>query len=166
MHASKLGIAIVVAWLGTLTPDARAEGGTGFHFHLKSDASLCLDARMDRGRPHTEVWVYRCNESDAQRWAVVQTEDEHRWHPIVGPGGLCLDVRGAHQHSGTTVQLYPCHFGENQRFRFDRATGFIIEEHSGKCLGVARLDEKQPVRLERCDVANWNREWLFEYNKR
>ena len=166
MHCKQLGIAFVMAWLAARAPAARADGGTGFHFHLKSDPSLCMDARRDRGKPGTEVWVYRCNETDAQRWAVVQTEDEHHWHPIVGPGGMCLDVRGARKHSGTPLELYPCHFGDNQRFRFDYASGLVIEEHSGKCLGVARLDEHQPVRLERCDLANWNREWLFEYNRR
>jgi hypothetical protein len=143
---------------------ARAEGGTGYHFHLKSDPSLCMDARMDRGKAGTEVWVYKCNETDAQRWAVAQTEDEHHWHPIVGPGGMCLDVRGAREKSGTHVQLYPCHFRQNQRFLFDHSTGQIVEEHSGKCLGVAKLEDRQPVRLERCE-RSWNREWLFEYNR-
>lgn len=156
-----LGLVIGTALLSP--HDSRAEGGTGYHFHLKSDATLCMDARRDQGKTGTEVWIYKCNETDAQRWAVVDTGADQKWHPIVGPGGLCLDVRGAAKHSGATLQLYPCHFGENQRFKFDHASGQVVEEHSGKCLGVSKLEDKQPLRLEKCE-GSWNREWLFEYN--
>jgi hypothetical protein len=165
LRATALLAVLVGTAILTSHHDVLAEGGTGYHFHLKSDATLCMDARMDRGATGTEVWVYKCNETDAQRWAVVETGAEHKWHPIIGPGGMCLDVRGAAKKSGTTVQLYPCHFGDNQRFKFDHSTGEIIEEHSGKCLGVAKLEDKQPVRLEKCS-GGWNREWLFEYNRK
>ena len=155
----------VGAALSFSSHDSRADGGTGFHFHLKSESSLCLDARNDKHAPGTEVWVYKCNETDAQRWAIVDTGEDHQWHPIVGPGGMCLDVRRSSTKNGTPVQLYPCHFGENQRFKFDHSSGQIIEEHSGKCLGVGKLEEKQQVRLEDCS-GGWNREWLFEYNRK
>jgi len=140
---------------------AEGHGGTGYHFHLESDAQLCLDARGDSGKPGTEVWLYKCNESDAQRWAV--TENEDGWSTIVGPGGQCLDVRGASTKSGAPLQTYPCHFKKNQRFHFKG--GEIIEEHSGKCLGVEKVADKQRVRLEECN-GSWNRKWLFEYNRK
>lgn len=142
--------------------DRSAEaGGTGYHFHLESNATLCMDARGDSGKAGTEVWLYKCNETDAQRWAVTSNVDG--WSVIVGPGGKCLDVKGGDTKNGTPLQLWPCHFGKNQRFKFEG--GQIVEEQTGKCVGVAKMDDKQPVRLEACS-GSWNRKWLFEYNKK
>lgn len=140
---------------------ASRAGGTGYHFHLESDAQFCMDARGDRGKEGTEVWLYKCNETDAQRWAVTTNEDG--WSVIIGPGGMCLDVRGGGTKAGTPLQLWKCHFGKNQRFKFEG--GQIVEEHSKKCVGVAKLADKEPVRIEPCN-GSWNRKWLFEYNRK
>ena len=40
-------------------------------------------------------------------------------HALVGLGGKCLDVEAANPVDGTPVNIYRCHGGENQRWRFD-----------------------------------------------
>jgi hypothetical protein len=153
--------AVASALTVTTADRASKAGGTGYHLHLKTNATLCMDAKGDSGKPYTEVWLYGCNETDAQRWAITTNTDG--WSAIVGPGGMCLDVRGAGKADGTPLMLYPCHFGKNQRFKFEG--GQIVEEDTKKCVGVAKAEAKHPVRLETC-TGSWNREWLFEYNRK
>jgi Ricin-type beta-trefoil lectin domain len=155
LTAAALGITLC-----TVGTPSRA-GGTGYHFHLESHPQFCMDARGDSGKEGTEVWLYKCNETDAQRWAVTNNADG--WNLIIGPGGMCLDARGGDTKTGTPLQLWKCHFGKNQRFRFE--SGQIVEEQSKKCVGVAKQADKEAVRLEPCN-GSWNRRWLFEYNRK
>lgn len=52
---------------------------------------------------------------------------------------LCLDIRSASVGAGREVILYPCHQGENQRFRirhFERDWYILEAVHSGMVLDI------------------------------
>lgn len=80
------------------------------------------------------------SDADAQRRRV-----RHRgspdWFTIVSEGGLCLDVHGAEAgRDGARVQMWTCHGGPNQLWRFEGAT---LVSAAGGCLDVHGGDLQQ-----------------------
>jgi len=136
-------------------------GGTGYRFHLKSAPTLCMDGRGDTTKAGTEVWLTKCNDTDAQRWTI--TTDSDGLSLVVGPGGNCLDVTAGSTKTYTPMVLVPCNFGKNQFFKF--AGDLLVQESTGKCIGVAKAEDKQPLRLEPCKGV-FERQWLFEFNRK
>ena len=133
-------------------PAAFSQGPvTGVGVQIKpviGSGQFCLDARGDRDKDGTPVFVYRCHGSENQRWTVSSSSDNKR--AVLGIGGLCLDVRGAQTtSSGTPVELWQCNFGENQRFGF-RPDGRIVEVRSGKCLIATAARDQSPVVIDQC----------------
>jgi hypothetical protein len=71
---------------------------------------------------------------------------------------LCLDARGNTFSSGTPVQLWECHGGDNQAFAV-KAEAIVIGGNS--CLSVAggRNRNGTSVRLQACDASKASQKW-------
>jgi len=77
---------------------------------VRSD--MCLDLRFSSARAGTNVQLWRCNGSDAQKWRM--TEDGEL-RPAIDDS-YCLDVAASDTGLGTNVQLWPCNGTDAQRF--------------------------------------------------
>lgn len=99
-------------------------------------------------------------ESEAQRRPPATTQ----WFSIVNEAGLCLDVHGEDLgRDGARVQMWPCHGGPNQLWRFDR--GMLLSA-SGGCLDVHGDDVGRPggrVQMWSCHGAS-NQQWMVQPN--
>jgi hypothetical protein len=66
-----------------------------------------LDITYDVQQPGTNVQLYECNGTNAQKWRIDGTR-------ILSTAGLCLDVRGDDSANGTQVEVWTCNGGPNQ----------------------------------------------------
>jgi hypothetical protein len=57
------------------------------------------------------VRAANCNGSDFQKWTVTEAGEIRMF------SGMCLDIQGGTSVDQAQVQLYPCHGGQNQRWR-------------------------------------------------
>ncbi len=72
--------------------------------------------------------------ADAQRRRPGRGAHLSGWFTVVSEGGLCLEVHGAEAgRDGARVQMWTCHGGPNQLWRFERGT---LVSASGGCLDV------------------------------
>src|SRR5690606_17388974 len=79
--------------------------------------------------------------------------------PIVGPGGLCVDVDNANSANGTKVQLYTCNNTGAQIWTFDGPTIRAL----GKCLDVAGGDTADGTRVQIWECNNTGAQnWTVE----
>ncbi len=123
--------------------------GAGANLKIVSKAGdFCMDAKGDKKADGTPVFMYKCHGHENQRWSVTESNDGKS--AIVGVGGYCLDVRGAHsKKDGTPIQLWKCHFGDNQRFVVAN-DGHIKEAASGKCLMGTNEKDGAAIVLDEC----------------
>jgi hypothetical protein len=136
-----------------------AYGGTNFTIHSEiGGAHFCMDASLDHGvHDGDPVYVFHCTGRENQRWTLTQSLRGET--ALIGVDGYCLDVRGAGHGAGTPVQLYQCHFQDNQRF-IALPDGHIKEVASGKCLAALGASDRAPVVLDFCQ-ASPNQIWLY-----
>ena len=67
-------------------------------------------------------------------------------------------VRGSQSTAkGTPVELWQCHYGNNQRFNL-LPTGQIKAVESGKCLMAKNVTDRAPVILDVCSNSP-NEKW-------
>ncbi|TDC74645.1 ThuA domain-containing protein [Streptomyces hainanensis] len=76
--------------------------------------------------------------------------------PIVGHGGKCLDVRGAHPADGTRIQLWRCNGTAAQDWTV--AEDGTLRALDG-CMTAAGTRNGAPVRLHACD-GGADQQWL------
>ncbi|NUR29226.1 MAG: DUF5110 domain-containing protein, partial [Catenulispora sp.] len=69
---------------------------------------------------------------------------------IIGPGGLCLDIRGGASADGTAAQLYGCNHSAAQTFGHPSDQTLRV---LGKCLGAAGTANHSLVALATCTGA-------------
>lgn len=91
-------------------------------------------------------------------------EAQRRPPVMLRSGNKCLDVHGSKvQTNGARVQLWDCHGGPNQLWRFDR-DGRIINVASGRCLDLNGPDVGIPggrVQVWDCNGSP-NQSWRME----
>ncbi|CAM4245109.1 RICIN domain-containing protein [Kibdelosporangium persicum] len=69
----------------------------------------------------------------------------------------CLDAdTGTLDANGTKVQLWDCHDGDNQWWHYDRDTGTLRNDESGRCLDVDLADHR--IQLWDCHGGD-NQRW-------
>lgn len=93
-------------------------------------AGKCLEVAGAQTAAGTQVQLYTCNGTPAQRWT------------LPGDGtvrglGKCLDVNGASTEPGTKVQLWKCNGTGAQRFAYNAATRELVDITADKCVDVS-----------------------------
>ena len=110
-----------------------------FRIHSEDDYGLCLNVwPVQTGtRPN----MTPCHNGTAQRW---ETENHDPQSATIRPvinTGLCLDVRNGTRRENEIVQLFPCHGGANQAWRFHDYYG----SDSTSCDGSIRFGAGGPT---------------------
>ncbi|MFF1907748.1 ricin-type beta-trefoil lectin domain protein [Kitasatospora sp. NPDC058218] len=108
-----------------VTSGATPTGGT-----LTGLAGKCLDVAAAGTANGTQVQLYTCNGTAAQRWAVGSDG-------TVRALGKCLDVNAGGTADGTKVQLWDCNGTGAQRWSYNAATHDLVTVPANKCLDVA-----------------------------
>jgi len=114
----------------------------------------CLDVAGANSADGTQVQLWTCNGTDAQRWT------------LPGDGtvralGKCLDVSGAGTADGTRIQVWSCNGTGAQRWQ-PQADGTVRNSGSGKCLDAegATWSDGTRVHLWTCHTGP-NQKWTL-----
>ena len=115
-------------------------------------AGKCLDVQDDDNADGTQVQLYTCNGTNAQKWTFQDNQ-------LVNVGGRCLDVSDANSANGTKVQIYDCNGTVAQHWTYEN--GELVGV-AGKCLDVTGENSADgtPVQLWSC----WggpNQQWTL-----
>ena len=84
-------------------------GGSSYQF-LNQASGECLDARGGAARG-TPIQQWPCNTISNERWSWPHDFPDGFWpigSQVAGSSGFCLDVPGASQQAGISMQLYTC----------------------------------------------------------
>jgi alpha-galactosidase len=141
---------LLVTALSLLPLAASAQYTDGLNMRIMSASgkgNFCMGSQEERGADGEKVFMLPCREVPNQRWTI--TTSAGGGAAIVGIGGYCLDVRSHSMAAGAPVQLYACHFQNNQRFAVGR-DGTIKEVQSAKCLQAEGDRSGAPIVLESC----------------
>jgi hypothetical protein len=142
--------ALLVAVTGSL-PACGGTGGGSTSEAIQADsggtpvvglAGKCLDVREDVNADGTQVQLYTCNGTNAQKWTYQNNQ-------LINAGGRCLDVSDANSANGTKVQIYDCNGTDAQQWIYENGELVGI---AGKCLDVTGENsaDSTPVQLWSC----------------
>ncbi|UQX03704.1 glycoside hydrolase family 16 protein [Streptomyces sp. RerS4] len=142
---------LVVDYVRVSTADSGG-GRTGTFVGL---AGKCLDVAGAQSTNGTQVQLYTCNGTAAQRWT------------LPGDGtvralGKCLDVNEASTAPGAKVQLWDCNGTGAQRFDYNGTTRDLVNIPADKCVDVREQNpaDSTPVQTWSCS-GNANQKWTF-----
>ena len=150
-HLARIGLGIAVAGAALLNhsvAEAVEPHGVNFTIHSSIDPSFCVESASTGGPEGRTVYMSSCAARDNQHWTF--TWDAGNNSVIVGGEGLCLDIRGRKAGDGQPVQIWKCHYGDNQKFTYT-ATGHIREVKSGNCLQIAQAAQNAAVSIAACN---------------
>lgn len=101
---------------------------------IKNAAGYCLDVAGGNFVANTNVQVWGCNNTAAQRWRFYSDGTIRTWG-----GNFCLDVAYAGTSNGTNVKIYYCNGNAAQQwdYSYQTTTYDQIEGIGGNCLDVA-----------------------------
>ena len=77
-------------------------------YHSISNHLGCLDVSGAVNKNRTNIQMYQCNSTIAQRWKFTSKDE------IRNEMGKCLEVSGGFNKVGTNIQLYECNFTKSQ----------------------------------------------------
>ncbi len=102
---------------------------------IKRGQSHCID-RVNNGTTNgTNIQLYQCNDSEAQRFSYNKIDGTIR---AANNQSKCMDVNGGNTGNDTNIQVWDCLGGDSQRFDFDLQTGEIkLRKAPNKCVDVA-----------------------------
>lgn len=91
-------------------------------------AGKCLDIRGGSSAQGTQIQLYKCNGTWAQKWII---------HPdgSIGALGKCLDNHAAGTQNGNKIQLHTCNGTAAQKWQLN-AKGQLVNPATGKVLDV------------------------------
>jgi hypothetical protein len=150
-YLARIGLGIAVAGAALFnhsTAQAVEPHGVNFSIHSTIDPNFCVESASTGGPEGRTVYMSTCVNRDNQHWTF--TWDTGNNSVIVGGEGLCLDIRGRKVGDGQPVQIWKCHYGDNQRFTFT-ASGHLREVKSGKCLDIAQAQQNAAVSINECN---------------
>jgi len=133
---SKLFLLITLAF----SLSNKAIAGENIETEIVGIGGLCLDLPFNNTRPGTDLWMWGCNNSNAQRWTL-KTNGE------ITVRGKCLDVEGPSTRNGANAQIWDCVNVLQQKFWVTIA-GQIKSRYSNKCLTVKNGGTSFRTRLE------------------
>ncbi len=75
-------------------------------------------------------------------------------------GNKCLDVLGYSTQDNAAVQIYDCHGGSNQQWRYENG---MIKIYGNKCLDVLgySTQDDAPVQIYECHGGS-NQQWSIQ----
>ena len=115
---------------------------------IRGIGGKCLDVSGGNTRNGTQIQIYRCNMTAAQKWRFIDGS-------LHGIGGKCLDVSGGNTANGTKVQLYSCNNTAAQKWSFeeDSSGQYRFRGIGGKCLDVSggNTADRTKVQLYSCN---------------
>ncbi|MBV1855578.1 ricin-type beta-trefoil lectin domain protein [Catellatospora tritici] len=111
-----------------LTPVATPPVGTAALLD-NPQSTRCLDVPNSSTVNGTQLQIFDCNGSSAQRWTRTASAELRVY------GARCLDVNANGSANGTRIQLWTCNNTAAQHFTFG-ADGTIRHQASGKCVDV------------------------------
>ncbi|WP_030664150.1 PQQ-dependent sugar dehydrogenase [Streptomyces rimosus] len=121
---------------------------------VKGVNGKCMDVAGANSADETQIQLYRCNGSAAQKWT------------LPGDGTVraldkCLDVKGRGTADGTKIQLYRCNGTPAQEWK-PQDDGTVRNAHSGKCLDASgsTWNDDTPLHLWTCH-ARANQKWTL-----
>ncbi|WP_149549464.1 lectin [Streptomyces marokkonensis] len=114
----------------------------------------CLDVDDAGTADGTEVQIWTCNATAAQRWTVAEDGSLRAL-------GKCLDVSGGGSADGTRVQLWTCNGTGAQKWAA-QPDGTVRNPQSGKCLDASggTWNDGTPVHLWTCHTGP-NQKWTL-----
>ena len=98
----------------------------------------CLDVLNNSNEDETNVQVYDCNGSDAQKWIYLPSTKE-----IKNINGKCLDLLYNDNSDGANIQIYHCTGNNNgaQMWDIDPETGYIFNSiNNNICINIGNAD--------------------------
>jgi type 1 glutamine amidotransferase len=121
---------------------------------VKGVNGKCLDVANGASADGTQVQLWSCNGSAAQRWTVAGDGS-------VQALGKCLDVSGGGSADGTKVQLWTCNGTGAQKWAA-QSDGTVRNPQSGKCLDASggTWNDGTPVHLWTCHTGA-NQKWTL-----
>ncbi|MEW2074405.1 lectin [Streptomyces sp. NPDC013433] len=121
---------------------------------VKGVGGKCLDVDNAGTADGTEVQIWTCNTTAAQRWTVA---DDGTLRAL----GKCLDVSGGGSADGTRVQLWTCNGTGAQKWAA-QSDGTVRNPQSGKCLDASggTWNDGTPVHLWTCHTGP-NQKWTL-----
>ncbi|AZM64160.1 MULTISPECIES: lectin [unclassified Streptomyces] len=116
--------------------------------------SKCLDVDNAGTADGTEIQIWTCNGTGAQRWTVA---DDGSLRAL----GKCLDVSGGGSADGTRIQLWTCN-GTGAQTWAARSDGTVVNPQSGRCLDASggTWNDGTPVHLWTCHTGP-NQKWTL-----
>ncbi|GGT16066.1 ThuA domain-containing protein [Streptomyces chromofuscus] len=120
---------------------------------VKGVNGKCLDVDGGQTADGTEIQLWTCNGSAAQRWTVADGTFKAL--------GKCLDVSGGGSADGTRIQLWTCNGTGAQQWSA-QADGTVRNPQSGKCLDASggTWNDGTPVHLWTCHTGP-NQKWTL-----
>ncbi|MFI2428131.1 lectin [Streptomyces sp. NPDC018955] len=121
---------------------------------VKGVGGKCLDVDNAGTADGTEVQIWTCNTTAAQRWTVA---DDGSLRAL----GKCLDVSGGGSADGTRIQLWTCNGTGAQKWAA-QSDGTVRNPQSGKCLDASggTWNDGTPVHLWTCHTGA-NQKWTL-----
>jgi lysophospholipase L1-like esterase len=132
--------------LGSVPASLRGEPPVGVGVPLGNPQSLkCLDVQSSATTNGTQVRIWTCNGTGAQRWTRTAAGELRAFD-------RCLDVNGAGTANGTKIQIWTCNGTGAQKFTFN-PSGAIVNTASGSCVDVASggVTDGTKVQLYGCN---------------
>ena len=115
---------------------------------IRGIGGKCLDVSGGNTRNGTQIQIYRCNETAAQKWRFIDGS-------LRGIGGKCLDVSGGNTANGTKIQLYSCNNTAAQKWSFEKDSSgqYRFRGIGGKCIDVSggNTADRTKVQLYSCN---------------
>jgi glucosylceramidase len=114
-------------------------------------SGLCVDDAGNSPDNGTQVQLYGCNGTSAQRWTIGSDG-------TLRVNGKCLDVRDRGTTDGSRVQIWDCHGGPNQAWQVSGDQ--VVNTGSELCLDDTdwRRDNDTPLQIWHCTGAD-NQRW-------
>ncbi|MFF3616174.1 RICIN domain-containing protein [Streptomyces sp. NPDC002580] len=110
----------------------------------------CLDVQGGKKDNGTPVQVYTCNDSAAQKWVLLGSEDKLHLQNVNSL--KCLDVAGNDTANGTKIQISSCKESTSQTWTSElRGATSLKSVGTGKCLDLHTFDNGNDAKLYTCN---------------
>jgi len=122
---------------------------------LAENESLCADLPYSNTTYGTDLQLYSCNGTSAQRYSFATRGSGAS---VVHLMGGCMDVESSGTANGTPIQYWGCNGTSAQRWRL-QSNGTLVNPSSGKCLAVSSVASGAKTVLSTCAAVSTQR-WV------
>jgi glucosylceramidase len=134
-------------WNGVQGPSSRTGTITGY-------GGKCLDVAGANSANGTQVQLYTCNSTNAQKWTVGTSN-------TITSLGKCMDVASGGTANGTKVQIYDCNGTGAQQWQYTSAHQ-LVNTQSNRCLDATGPSSADGTPLQIWDCTGGaNQQWTM-----